>query len=68
MEVYKLLGVLPDILEESGVSHPLIMYDSDGVSVKVRMPMSEQLESTPDRPIVSFLQRTISTTYLIMRC
>ncbi|KAK0205908.1 FAD binding domain-containing protein [Desarmillaria ectypa] len=53
MEVYKLLGVLPDILEESGKSHPLIMYEPDGVSIKVRMPMSEELESTPDRPIIN---------------
>ncbi|KAG7446161.1 uncharacterized protein BT62DRAFT_895211 [Guyanagaster necrorhizus] len=53
MELYKLLGVLPDILEESGKSHPLIMYEPDGVSIKVRMPMSEELESTPDRPIVN---------------
>ncbi|KAK0455771.1 uncharacterized protein EV420DRAFT_1692579 [Desarmillaria tabescens] len=53
MEVYKFLGVLPEIVEESGKSHPLIMYEPDGVNIRLRMPMSEELESTPDRPIIN---------------
>ncbi|KAE9397955.1 hypothetical protein BT96DRAFT_976643 [Gymnopus androsaceus JB14] len=62
-EIYKLLGLLPDLLEVKVDAFPVFEFDSPQGSTDdkdgKRLPMIDILENTPDRPF--------NTTFMVMQ-
>ncbi|PBK99860.1 hypothetical protein ARMGADRAFT_1074700 [Armillaria gallica] len=51
LELYKLLGVLPDIQKKGGVVQPLLLYLPGGATKTVEIV--SYMEDTPDRPYIN---------------
>ncbi|KAK0489306.1 hypothetical protein IW261DRAFT_1414669 [Armillaria novae-zelandiae] len=47
LELYKLLGVLPDIQKKAGIPQPKLQYTAEG---KTKVEVLAFMEDTPDRP------------------
>lgn len=50
LELYKLLGVLPDIQKKAGVPQPKLQYTPEG---KTKVEVLAFMEDTPDRPYIN---------------
>ena len=56
LELYKILGILPDVLAVASAARPIRIYTSpEGPTHVAEAHMSEPLENTPEFPIVGLL-------------